>query len=90
MLRAAPAEELTFSVVLPRPNRSRVQVLQAGAAAAVAALVAAISFASSQSQDRSAAQPFRLSPTAGLDRNDEVAVMRQPVAPPQTRHAIAR
>jgi anti-sigma factor RsiW len=77
MLRLADPAELGFDVVLPRRNRVSVRMLQAGAAAAAVALVAGLSTLHGLGQRQSSDQRFRLSPTASLGHNDELAPIRQ-------------
>ena len=83
LLRQAPREEMSVPIVLPRPGRlSAARLLQAGAAAAAVALVAGASAIHGVGQ-RSSSPPtpsFRISPTASLGHNDELAPIR-PVTP---------
>jgi hypothetical protein len=79
LLRAAPAEEMSVPIALPPTRRlSGARVLQAGAAAAAVALVAGLSAMQSIGQrESSAAVPqIKLSPTASLGHDDEVAPIR--------------
>jgi len=76
ILRTAEPEEPTFPLMVPRHRRVPVRMLQAGAAAAAIALVAALSTLNDVRGNRSNTQLFRLSPTASLGRNDEVAPIR--------------
>jgi predicted anti-sigma-YlaC factor YlaD len=88
LLRMSEPEELIFPVVLPRRSRVPARMLQAGAAAAASiALVIGLSTLRGLGQRQSSDQPFRLSPTASLGHDDEVApighvrVRRVPRAP---------
>jgi predicted anti-sigma-YlaC factor YlaD len=76
ILRTAEPEEPIFPLMVPRRRRVQVRMLQAGAAAAAVALVAALSTLNDVSGQRSNTQLFRLSPTASLGHNDEVAPIR--------------
>jgi hypothetical protein len=76
ILRTAELEEPVFSLVLPRRGWLPGRVTGAAAAAAAVALVAALSGLHDVGQRQSEAQPFHLSPTASLGRNDEVAPVR--------------
>ena len=76
ILRTAEPEEPTFPLMVPRRRRVSARMLQAGAAAAAVALVAALSTLNDVSGHRSETQLFRLSPTASLGHNDEVAPIR--------------
>jgi predicted anti-sigma-YlaC factor YlaD len=79
LLRQAPREEMSVPIVLPRPGRLSVaRLLQAGAAAAAVALVAGLSAVHGVGQRSSApASPsFKLSPTASLGHDDELAPIR--------------
>jgi predicted anti-sigma-YlaC factor YlaD len=91
-LRQAPREEMSIPIVLPRPRRlSTARLLQAGAAAAAVALVAGLSAVHGVGQRTSAPAVLhmKLSPTAGLGRDDELSPVRLPPSSPQTRHPIA-
>jgi predicted anti-sigma-YlaC factor YlaD len=80
LLRQAPKEEMSVPIALPRARRlSAARMLQAGAAAAAVALVAGLSAAHSVGQRSSAptVPHFKLSPTASLGHDDELAPIRQ-------------
>jgi predicted anti-sigma-YlaC factor YlaD len=84
VLRSAPLEQLSVPIVLPRPRRLSVaRMMQAGAAAAAIAIVAGLSAVHSIGQRESAANgvQIKLSPTASLGHDDEVALLRH--APPR-------
>ena|SRR5919201_5832078 len=84
LLRNAPLEQMSVPIALPRPRRLSVaRMMQAGAAAAAIALVAGLSTVHGVGQRESAANglPFKLSPTASLGHDDEVALLRH--APPR-------
>lgn len=78
LLRSAPAEQMSVPIVLPRARRlSAARMLQAGAAAAAVALVAGLSALHSVGQRESASLPqIKLSPTASLGHDDELAPIR--------------
>jgi anti-sigma factor RsiW len=79
LLRQAPTEQMSVPIALPRARRlSAARILQAGAAAAAVALVAGLSAIHSVGQRSSpAAVPnFKLSPTASLGHDDELAPIR--------------
>ena len=79
LLRAAAPEEMSVPVVLPRARRlSAARMIQAGAAAAAVALVAAFSALQSVGpRESSPAVPqIKLSPTASLGHDDELAPIR--------------
>jgi predicted anti-sigma-YlaC factor YlaD len=78
LLRTSEPEELPFPVMLPRRSRVSARMLQAGAAAAAVALIAAASQVHDLGQRQSSDQQFRLSPTASLGHDDEVAPIRHP------------
>jgi anti-sigma factor RsiW len=77
ILRSSELVEPDFPLVLPRTRWMPGRMLGAGAAAAAVALVAALSTLSDVGQRQSDAQPVRLSPTASLGHNDELAPIRQ-------------
>src|SRR5438067_2129973 len=79
LLRSAPLEQMSVPVVLPRPRRlSAARIVQAGAAAAAVALVAGLSAVHGVGQRESASDGIniKLSPTASLGHDDEVALLR--------------
>jgi predicted anti-sigma-YlaC factor YlaD len=79
LLRQAPQEELSAPIMLPRAGRlSAARILQAGAAAAAVALVAGLSVIHGVGQRSSAPSVahIKLSPTASLGRDDELAPTR--------------
>ena len=76
LLREAPCEEMSIPIVLPRARRlSMARMAQAGTAAAAVALVAGLSAIHGVTH-RSSAANFRLSPTASLGHDDELAPIR--------------
>jgi anti-sigma factor RsiW len=80
LLRQAPREEMSVPIVMPRPGRlSAARILQAGAAAAAVALVAGLSAIHGVGQRSSspAVPNFKLSPTASLGHDDELAPIRR-------------
>jgi predicted anti-sigma-YlaC factor YlaD len=90
LLRHAPPEQMSVPIVLPRRRRlSAARMMQAGAAAAAVAIVAALSTVHGIGQRESSATVpnFKLSPTAGLGRDDEVAPIRH--APPHVEYRTA-
>jgi anti-sigma factor RsiW len=79
LLRQAPQEQMSVPIMLPRAGRLSVaRMLQAGAAAAAVALVAGLSAIHGAGQRSSAPSVahFKLSPTASLGRDDELAPIR--------------
>jgi predicted anti-sigma-YlaC factor YlaD len=79
LLRAAPQQPMSVPIVLPRTRRlSTARMMQAGAAAAAVALVAGLSAVQSigQRAASSAGPQIKLSPTASLGHDDEVAPIR--------------
>lgn len=90
-LRLAPREQMAVPIVLPRRHRLSVaRLLQAGAAVAAVALVAGLSAVHGvgQRQAASAVPHMKLSPTAGLGRDDELSPVRLPPSS-HSRRAIA-
>src|SRR5437763_7938124 len=80
VLREATLEQMSVPIVLPRARRLSVaRMLQAGAAAVAVALVAALSTVQGIGQRESASrvQSFKLSPTASLGHDDELALIRE-------------
>ena len=80
LLRDAPLEQMSVPIVLPRARRlSGARMLQAGAAAAAVAIVAGLSALHGIGQRESVvnAPNLKLSPTASLGSDDEVALLRR-------------
>lgn len=80
LLRSAPLEQMSVPIALPRPRRlSAARMMQAGAAAAAVAIVAGLSAMHGIGQRESAGGPqIKLSPTASLGHDDELAPIRAP------------
>src|SRR5918912_1375908 len=83
LLRSSTLEQMSVPIVLPHRRRlSTARFVQAGAAAAAVAIVAGLSSLNGIGQREAATVPaIKLSPTASLGHDDEVALMRQ--APPR-------
>ena len=79
LLRQTPREEMSVPIMLPRARRlSMARMLQASAAAAALALVAGLSVIHGAAQRSSAPTVpiVKLSPTASLGHDDELAPIR--------------
>ena len=90
-LRDAPLEQMSVPIVLPRARRlSVVRLMQASAAAAAVALIAGHSamHGVAQRQSASAVPYVKLSPTAGLGRDDELSPVAKPALTARTGHSI--
>jgi anti-sigma factor RsiW len=90
LLRSAAPEQMAVPILLPRTRRlSTARMLQAGAAAAAVALVAALSVLHSVGQPQTASVPqIKLSPTASLGHDDELAPIRNAPPRPDFRTAL--
>jgi predicted anti-sigma-YlaC factor YlaD len=88
-LRSAALEQPAYEVVLPRTRRLPIGTLQAGAAAAVIAVVAASSLLQGVGQRGATSQTFRLSPTASFRAGDDVEPIRSSQALPPPKHRLA-
>jgi predicted anti-sigma-YlaC factor YlaD len=88
-LRSAALEQPAYAVILPRTRRIRIGTLQAGAAAAIIAVVAASSLFQGLGQRTATSQTLRLSPNAAFRAGDYVEPIRSPQAQQPQEHRVA-
>lgn len=88
-LRSAALEQPAHAVVLPRTRRIRIGTLQAGAAAAIIAVVAASSLLQGLGQRTTTSQTLRLSQNASFRAGDYVEPIRSQQAQQPQKHRVA-
>ena|SRR5712691_5703286 len=88
-LRSAALEQPAYAVVLPRTRRIPIGTLQAGAAAAIIAVVAAGSLFQGLGQRTTTSQSLQLSQGAPFRPGDYVEPIRYPQVQQPQKHRIA-
>lgn len=88
-LRSAVLEQPAYAVVLPRTRRIRIGTLQAGAAAAIIAVVAASSLFEGVGQRTTTSLTLRLSQNASFRAGDYVEPIRYPQVQQPQKHRVA-